>query len=240
MVPSKNRAEATTTEGTLSWLPASGVRYSVIVEPQDEQAYRDAGVENLQVLPENDKGLGYALQNAEFDTQYLFKCDDDVTSFCRLGGVAGTTAPERFQSTVSHSLLFLDMGFDCVAFEYANQIRYAGLKKMRVNPRLKTNYIVDRKFFAPRADISTYEDFWATHVLRSRGGKSVLNNVYFPRFLASEVFIAGTPGGLQDFDRAAMGDKEIEIFTALGYGVVHKPDRPWKKEPKLKQVGMEA
>lgn len=61
-----------------------GQPYTVVVEPQDEEAYRKAGHENVLVLPENDRGVSYVMnyvKNLYDGTNPVVMMDDDILSW---------------------------------------------------------------------------------------------------------------------------------------------------------------
>ena len=69
---------------TFDFLHRANEPYTVVVEPQDEKAYREAGHENILVLPENDRGFSYTVNYSK--NQYDGKnpvviMDDDICNF---------------------------------------------------------------------------------------------------------------------------------------------------------------
>ena len=63
-----------------------GLPFCHFVEPQDHKAYKEAGVPNLQVIPENDKGISYVrnfiLSFARKNKiDWIWVVDDDVKGF---------------------------------------------------------------------------------------------------------------------------------------------------------------
>ena len=67
---------------TFDLLNRGEVPYTVVVEPQDEQKYRDFGHKNILVLPENDRGFSYTVNYSK--SQYdgvnpVVIMDDDIT-----------------------------------------------------------------------------------------------------------------------------------------------------------------
>ena len=77
---------------TFDFLQRGNVPYTVVVEPQDVEAYREAGHENILVLPKNDQGFSYTVNYAK--NQYDGKnpvviMDDDICNFFySLDGIA--------------------------------------------------------------------------------------------------------------------------------------------------------
>lgn len=82
-IPSKGRPDFKTAH----LLQAADVPYTVVVEPQDEAAYKAAGHPHVVVLPENDRGICYArnfmLDEAKYSlpTEWHWFIDDDITGF---------------------------------------------------------------------------------------------------------------------------------------------------------------
>lgn len=69
---------------TFDFLHRANEPYTVVVEPQDEKSYRDAGHENVLVLPENGRGFSYTVNYSK--NQYDGKnpvviMDDDICNF---------------------------------------------------------------------------------------------------------------------------------------------------------------
>ena len=69
---------------TFHWLRLGKVPYKVVVEPQDYDAYKKAGHEQICVLPENDRGFSYTVNYSK--NQYDGKnpvviLDDDINTF---------------------------------------------------------------------------------------------------------------------------------------------------------------
>jgi len=79
-IPSKGRPHCK----TYSLLKESNYLATVVVEPQDEHAYRKAGIERLLVLDRNDEGIGYSRQfileyARKKEEEWFWVLDDDLT-----------------------------------------------------------------------------------------------------------------------------------------------------------------
>jgi len=79
-IPSKGRSRT----WTYKWLQEGGHTVHHFVEPQDEREYREAGVPNLVIIPDNDRGLmyvrNYILDWAkERNLDWIWILDDDIT-----------------------------------------------------------------------------------------------------------------------------------------------------------------
>ena len=78
-VPSKGRPNSS----TAALLDASGVNFSLVVEPSERATY--GGKWPVLVLPENDKGIAY-VRNwilTNHTAGWYWMLDDDITSFCK-------------------------------------------------------------------------------------------------------------------------------------------------------------
>jgi len=79
-IPSKGRSRT----WTYKWLQEGGHTVHHFVEPQDERKYREAGVPNLVIIPDNDRGLMY-VRNYILDwarkrnLDWIWILDDDIT-----------------------------------------------------------------------------------------------------------------------------------------------------------------
>lgn len=86
-VISKDRPDGKTFE----ILNKGGVPYTVVVEPQDVEKYREFGHKNILVLPENDRGFSYTVNYSknQFDgVNPVMIMDDDIMSlYLNLDGV---------------------------------------------------------------------------------------------------------------------------------------------------------
>lgn len=216
-VPSKARPEALL-KNTWAWLQHLPYDKRIFVEPQDREAYCRAGLEQwLHVLPENDRGLGYALSQVAIAAQpyeFVFKMDDDVKSFSR-----GHGDPESVEYSTGLIQAALEMhilptmaahaDFAAVTFDY--------LQFHRINPdpnklwvfysRLRSIYVLKREWFAPCPEISALEDVYATTHIWATGGKTAC---YVP--IAQRTNLYSLPGGHQaDGKRAQHNQREAGI-----------------------------
>lgn len=85
-VASKGRPDAP----TFTTLAASNLLYNVLVEPQDEEAYRQARPRGAHFIPlaDNDRGLAYVRQRAldiarAAGGEWFWMLDDDIRGFYR-------------------------------------------------------------------------------------------------------------------------------------------------------------
>lgn len=227
VVPSKGRPKRLT-KNALPFVQSLGIDFMIVVEPQDLDKYKAAGVENLFVLKENDQGLGYAMKNATeraktIGYEAIFKIDDDVKAI----GEVKEDLPKIAEALLSFEKVA------AISFPYAFEWYAITPKNLftRVNKRIQTCYIIKIEQTYYREDVSTFEDFWQFLNIRNNH-KDVL---YCSKHGIECAAVGSGEGGLQDFDRSKMAKKEINLFKSIddSIQVVSKPDKPWKQEPKL-------
>lgn len=90
-IPSKGRATGLKTSAHFE----DKSHVFVVVEPQDEAAYKEAGHTNLLVLPKDNQGIAYVrnwiLENAIKERlKRYWMMDDDITQFSEYAGAKGT------------------------------------------------------------------------------------------------------------------------------------------------------
>jgi glycosyltransferase involved in cell wall biosynthesis len=88
-IPSKGRPDGQT------FKLLQGMPYKAVIEPQDEKAYREQGIDSLLVLAKNDEGLCYSrnfiLEHAQaIGNKWIWMIDDDISSI-------GTIIKARFK-----------------------------------------------------------------------------------------------------------------------------------------------
>lgn len=242
VIASKDRANITFTSGTMSWLSSMPeINYVMSLEKTDIAKYTKINPKlNHIVLEENNKGLGYSLTKLkEYAVangfKYIFKIDDDIRLFASHSGKKSDAIP-NFTLLMKELTYFLNKGADGVAYKYQDGLfnkndAYSGL-----SPVFKTCYCIKVEYWHPRADISTFEDFYATLVFRSLGGRGLTSAKFGISTCDNGKHIGVLEGGLQLFDRKSLAAKEIEIFKKLGCGVKYKPDSAWGQEPILPKV----
>lgn len=200
-----------------------GLDYRIFVEPQDVNAYQ---FDNVVLLDANDMGLGYATAFAKkyaISNGYdlVFKIDDDTKAI-------GTI--EKEISRVLEAFKITKVG--AVVFPYSFEF-YAKTKKLftRVNKRIQTCYIIRTALWRPTKEVSTFEDFYMYLLLR----KDNYDTLYCSKHLIDCAPVGSGVGGLQVFNRSEMALKEINIFKSIDstIKVIHKPNKPWKYEPKF-------
>jgi hypothetical protein len=221
-IPSKGRPE-NITKFVLPFMSRLKLDYKIFVEPQDASRYNFS---NVEVIGENDKGLGYSTSCAKSYAKangydLMFKLDDDVQAI----------------GSVEQDIEKLIRAFDiptvgAVCFPYSFEF-YAKTEKLfsRVNKRVQTCYMIRTEAYKPTEQISTFEDFYQFLLLRQAG----YDILYCSKHLIKCKPVGVGKGGLQSFNRAEMAKKEIAIFRAIdpSIEVITKPDKPWKYEPKF-------
>jgi hypothetical protein len=201
-----------------------GLDYKIFVEPQDIESY---SFENVVEIDANNKGLGYATLFAKnYATKHgydlYFRIDDDVK---------GIGSIEKDITKIIDSFKLKKVG--AVVFPYSFEW-YAKTEKLfsRINKRTQTCYIMRLDLFRPRADVSTFDDFYQFLMLRKDG----FDTLFCSRHLIDCAPVGKGTGGLQAFNREEMAKKEISIFKRIdpNIDVISKPNKPWRYEPKFK------
>lgn len=222
IIPSKGRP-SNVARYVLPFMARLKMEYKIFVEPQEADLYPFPGVE---VIPENNLGLGYATSYAKEYAEargydLVFKVDDDVKG---IGSV---------ENDMARILSAFDIDkVGAVVFPYSFEF-YAKTEALfsRVNKRIQTCYLIRTQLFRPSKDVSTFEDFYQFLLLRQSG----YDTLFCSRHMINCAAVGSGKGGLQGFDREAMARKEINIFRSIDptIEVVAKPGKPWKHEPKF-------
>jgi glycosyltransferase involved in cell wall biosynthesis len=79
-IPSKGRPNSSTAR----LLKEHGIPYYLVIEPQDEQAYREKRTGVLKILDENNKGIAYvrnAILKMNSGDNWFWMIDDDISRF---------------------------------------------------------------------------------------------------------------------------------------------------------------
>lgn len=237
VVMSKNRPELLR-DFTLSWLVLSQHPYRVYVEPQDEARYRTVvPAENLHVIDANGKGLGYVKAyvakevNLMPDTA-IFKLDDDIRGWHRRGKMTKELSVKRFDQAIADGLEAFSKFSDVAAISYPYRWELYTLEKWTaVNRRLQTAYLIRSNWWKGDERVSTFEDFYNFIWLRVHN-QLVLR---YGEAAFDEIGVGQGPGGLQDFNRRLMAEKEATVLQELYPALRFKPvDKPWRIEPVLK------
>ena len=201
-VPSKARAQFLL-KYTWAWLQQLPYDKRIFVETQDYDSYCQAGFEPwLQVMPECDQGLGYALTQIQAAAQgydLIFRVDDDVQSWSR-----GHGDPE----SVAHSVELISTALESdilptleqyphlagITFDYLHfrRIHPDPNKKWIFYSRFRGQYVIKRDWFTPHANISALEDVYMTARIWANGGMTAC---YVP--VAQRPNMNTLPGGMQ-------------------------------------------
>lgn len=106
VIPSKGRAGRTPSVN-LGW----DRPVHVVVEPQDAEAYRACGL-NPVILPENDQGLGYALNAIQRTFGPAWILDDDISSVMKFGErITGEEALRHMEEFIDEDILMISPAF---------------------------------------------------------------------------------------------------------------------------------
>lgn len=221
-VPSKGRA-GNIKKYVEPFMKRLSLDYRVFVEPQEAEYYK---FDNVVVLDDNDKGLGYATSFAknyakEKGYDLYFRIDDDVKGIGEI---------EKDIDRIIKAFSIQKVG--AVVFPYSFEW-YAKTEKLftRINKRTQTCYIIRTNLFRPDNRVSTFDDFYQYLLLRNDN----YDTLYCSKHLIDCAPVGGGTGGLQVFDRSEMALQEINIFKSIDptIKVISKPDKPWKYEPKF-------
>jgi hypothetical protein len=218
-VPSKNRADVLL-KNTWAWLQHLPYEKRIVIEPQDRDAYCKAGFEQwLHVLPDNDRGLGYALTHIKALAQpfkLVFKLDDDVRSWSRGHGDPESEAhsvqliTQALEADVIPALLH--GGLAAATFDYLqfHRIEPSPSRKWIFCSRLRSVYVIHNRWFQPLEEISALEDLYATAQVWSDGG---LTACYVP--IAQRTNLYSFEGGHQSpvLRRAQANQRETALMV---------------------------
>ncbi len=242
-IPSKNRI-ATLLKYTYSWVKYTQAgELKIFVEPQDYDEYvQYIPADNLIVIPENNKGLGYVKEQILFyakqtGSEYIFKLDDDIRCFMdfRHSFKDSKEKITFFDRMVKELVSVLEDNdkLKCICFPYSFELYEK--KKWEKTKRVATAYLI--KTFSMHADrrISVFEDFAAgLHIWANNG--SVLK--YGLTGIDLGVDVGKGTGGHQSYDRKPQAYKEIdalrEIYPPLKFKKV--TGKSWDIEPDLRSV----
>lgn len=238
-VPSKNRATLYKVS-TFKILNGSGLNYKCFVEPQDQSDYYYE--DNLIVLPENNKGLGYAkvqIQKYAIDNgyDYIFKMDDDCIALAmaneKLRGTAGTyNSTERLIRLLDSCTkkILEDSAIGLITFPYRNEL-YPNLPAWQTNARAQSNYIVKSNLMFFEAD--RFEDF-ATYIHVRLSGEKVLR---FNKFGFSMRKMGYTEGGFQSFQIKSIVQKTTdELKQNFPWIKFRAVKEDWGLEPDIRYI----
>lgn len=213
----------------------------VFVEPQQFHDYQKViPTEHLCALPENDKGLTYAMNQigdyaARNGFEYVFKIDDDVYGFTGRYGARSNEqrAREKLQLALTEIEHALDTNplLGAVGFPYHNEL-YEEKIWGNVNSRLQTCYVIRTRFVPLPPDAFEWSDF--AHTLRVRGaGFATIR--YGAAMNCCPV--GGTSGGAQDFNRKRLAEASREAFMRLWPGLQWKTTtHAWGIEPDFRRT----
>ena len=232
-IPSKGRADKIM-QHTLRWVPKQIERYAVFVEPQEYEAYAAAGVENIQVLEQNDQGIAYvkaAIKRYAEENGYdlVFKMDDDIKRFTPRGAkIPIEKNIENFDRMMRTCVLMFDHVPDlgAIGYPYRNEL-YEPMVWSGINCRLQTCYLIRTELI--NTDFTTFEDLAQLVTLR-------LANKFTLRYgmLAIECEPIGkNGGGLQLFDRKAQALADCEKLRKIHPAIKFKAvtGKAWEYEP---------
>lgn len=238
-VPSKNRAEILK-KYTYQWLSLIHFDWKIFVEPQDMNKYSE--FDNVISLPENNKGLGYskkfikeyAIQNG-YDL--IFKIDDDIKCFTDF---RKRTSPEEtakllewfienkvFENFYRHPIL------GAIAFPYSFHMfkndTWKPAKKLQTAYICRTEFLTNDKY-----DFTVFEDFAVALDILVKGKKVMKYGLIG---IELGVQVGGGTGGLQDFSRKELAEKDAENLRKMYPPLaLKKVEKPWGIEPDIRSI----
>src|SRR6476646_2776840 len=171
VVPTKNRPDSFKRQ-TYRWLPLLGRDYKIFIEAEDRPKYDYLTDDELVILPESNKGLGYSLHQARLyalDHGYdvVFKCDDDMTNWNDLNRRTPADKEQGIKRILNQYIedslaeMQKQPRVAAVGLPYSNEM-FDVKKFTYINIRLQSSYIVRTEFFAPNPKMSTFEDFYTS------------------------------------------------------------------------------
>lgn len=240
-VPSRGRAHRLD-KTVLRWLKhVEALPIVFFVEPAQAPDYMAALQHHpnigLNILPDNNQGLEYALHQiflyaklGGFDL--VFHVDDDVTGWtCRTSAKDEPASARRFEQAVVDAVPMFEKypALGGVGYPYSFQMfdvrMWTGM-----NQRLQTSYLVRTEFMETPYD-RTFEwcDFYRTLRIRSA-------NCFTLRYGLMGIDcepVAGNAGGAQDFPRAERAEATRAYFQKLCPDLRWRsvPGKPWTHEP---------
>lgn len=241
-VPSKGRWEVLE-RLTMQWLHLTKYDFKVFVEPKEYHLYQSVmqlHPSHIEVLPENNRGLNYALDQVKIYAEkngytVIFKVDDDVkgwvgrsrrSSFAKNLSVFEEAIEDGLKAFDEHA----DDGLGAIGFPYRNEMWEVKLWTA-INARLQTCYMIRTDLMYSSGQLGVFVDLAKFVWLR-------VNNYHTLRYGLAGIDclpVGGGEGGHQSFDRdEGQARREVDelgkIYSALKAKQV---DKPWKLEPDL-------
>jgi len=234
-IPSKNRPEILQ-KCVLSWVIYTGFDYCVFVEPQDEQVYSVLTPEHIEILPDNNRGLGYSKMHMlayakKYNYDLIFKIDDDVSGFKGRGLHQSSKVVDNFKILMNDCLEVFEKHKEVkgIGFPYRNEL-FEIRKWTGVNQRFQTCYITRTDWWHADECISCFEDYAAYMYIRAKNG-TILR---YGKMGIDCLPVGEGTGGHQDFDRLQQAKNEIDYLKNLYPAIIAKKvDKPWRIEPKF-------
>lgn len=196
-IPSKGRPHCRT------WrlLRKARLKAIVFVEPQDEAAYREAGVQWLKILPRNDAGLAYARnfirEYVVWRDEWTWVIDDDIRHFLALfrtphGPVTKPARPSVALGTVQNLLKTHDQA-SIMGMQFLGKTRSAGAPVSIQRPVRYAVALGGRRVenFVYDAEAVPFEDVDFCYAATRQGALIVRHNM-----VATEPHFRGEAGGL--------------------------------------------
>jgi len=254
-IPSKNRATAVKTAQQFD-----DQNYpTIVVEPQDEKAYRQMGWKNLLVLPKNDQGIAYV---RNYILEYVitsrgsvnyWMMDDDISKFIKyidtkgikLTGEAATYEAEKHlnqvpniaQGAMEYNQFAWSQRVECKAIGYCDVAVLMYPKKIgSIRYRSDMNLKEDRDFTIQLLAAGHYTAratkiaFAAPKNGSNKGGLSDFYAQEGREAAASERMVKAWPG-ICTFNRKSDGRPDVKINWKHALCDNHRSESSKKSKP---------
>ena len=198
-IPSKNRPNGK----TFSLL--QGIKYTVVVEPQDFELYLKGGHEkqNILVLPKNDMGISYVRNFIKwrYRGELLMMIDDDIIKFDILDQVTSRLTNNSNRKPTLEYLSLLEYEAQDLSFDIAT----LGMRQFVWSSK---NPYAFNCFVGTITLINSKTDIWYDETLKCKEDMDfTLKNIYadkivmrFNTFAYDHTMVANS-GGFSDFYR---------------------------------------
>lgn len=194
-IPSKNRPKGKTFD------LLRGIKYTVVVEPQDYDIYVEAGHETILVLPENNRGISYVRNfiKRRYRGELLLMIDDDIIKFDILNQETGRLTNNSNRKPTIEYLALLEYTAQDLKFDIAT----LGMRQFVWSSKVPYSY---NCFVGTITLINSKTDIWYDETLACKEDMDfTLKNIYadkivmrFNKFAYDHTMVANS-GGFSDF-----------------------------------------
>lgn len=218
-IPSKGRAGKMLVAKKVLPQVSHKFRIYIVVEPQEEQAYREAYPEyEIVVLPDNNRGIGYSRRQIQsmFNQEIILMLDDDVEGYCKRSGELTAGGYPKLATchpveALEHLIALTEKyKIACLSHKPQNWMMSdpPGMMLMWNTVGLHPDLAIQHHVLYEE-QAQGFEDYEIT----AQAVKAGLRPYMSPHFSFNTSLAIGVlPGGLQMFDRAALQEKSIEFI----------------------------